>query len=85
MREISMGKDFSDELKKIEKFFVSKMNPKIYGGAKGLEITMLNGFDDMCTVLEKNGVTSEPKKLTVVEFYNKLMFLERMIKERNKK
>lgn len=85
MREITMGVNLSGDLKKIEEFFVGKMKVKIYGGAHGMEVKMINGFDDMCTVLEKNGLSMEPKKLTVVEFYNKLNFLERLIKESNKK
>lgn len=84
MREIYMGVDLSDDLRKIEKFFIGKMKVKAYGGANGLEVKMINGFDDMCTVLEKNGLSQNPKKLTVVEFYNKLIFLEKMIKENSK-
>ena len=72
-------------MKKIEDFFTKKMKPKVYGGSGGLEVKMINGFEDMCTVLIKNNLAIHPKKLTVVEFYNKLIFLEKMIKENNKR
>lgn len=84
MREIGHGIDLSEELDRIEKFFVRKIKVRVYGGAGGMEVKMINGFDDMCTVLVKHGLALKPKELTVVEFYNKLIFLEKMIKENKK-
>ncbi|QDP50442.1 MAG: putative structural protein [Prokaryotic dsDNA virus sp.] len=85
LREVINGIDLSEDLIKVENFFIKKMKPRQYGGAGGMEVKMINGFDDMCTVLIKNNLAVNPKKLTVVEFYNKLTFLEKLIKDSKKK
>lgn len=61
-------KDYSEEIKKHERYFVSQIKPKEFMGGASVELKIERDFEKLCIVLEKH-TTRNVKKLTVREFY----------------
>ena len=79
---IVAGKDNPDATEIVEKLtteLITYSNPKVFTGSNGLEIQFDRQFENLCLVLSEQ-LHVEPKKYTVLEFYNAFDF----VKERQK-
>ena len=79
---IVAGKDNPDATAIVEKLtteLITYSNPKVFTGSNGLEIQFDRQFENLCLVLSEQ-LHVEPKKYTVLEFYNAFDF----VKERQK-
>ncbi len=75
LREI-IGEDVSDEKKRIEDELYMRGNPELYPGEHGLIARLTKNFETNCAVLQRKG-HSNPKKLTVFEFYQASELIEK--------
>ena len=68
---------------RVEGYFEIAMKPKYLIQNKMNEvISMEKSFEATCAVLEDNGI-SNPKRLTIFEFFSKVEFLETKFKTKN--
>lgn len=72
------------QIDKIDEFFLMNLKPNVYGGAEGLEVTMIKGFEDTCNTLNNSGLTTESRNMTTLTFYKTLETVQKIIKEREK-
>ena len=82
LRGILAGKEKPGETDAVEKLtteLVTYSNPKVFTGSNGLEIQFDRQFENLCLVLSEQ-LHVEPKKYSVLEFYNAFDF----VKERQK-
>lgn len=82
LRQIQDPKaDFAEKIEAIDNFLLASMKPKNFFGSKGLEVTMIKGFENTCTILEQNGFSKNPRSLTVLSFYQKLEIAKEQMKK----
>lgn len=84
-----LGEDVSEDKKRIENELYIRNKPEIYGGDKGLLIKIEKNFETDCSILYHKGYP-EPKKLTVLSFYQASELIEKQAEngkqsKRNKK
>ena len=58
--------------------------PVKYGGKDGLLVKIEKEFDNTCLALQQRQI-SDPKKMTVFEYYNAIDFIEKSNPKRNGK
>lgn len=58
-------------------------DPKKFGGSESVEIRQDKQFERMCLLISEN-LHTEPKKFTVLEYYNALEYLKEMAKKAEK-
>ena len=83
LANIIAGEDNPDGTPEIEKLttaLITYSNPKTFAGSDGVEIQFDRQFENLCLVLSEQ-LHVEPKKYSVLEFYNAFDF----VKERAKK
>ena len=59
------------------------MKPKIYGGDKGIILKIEKDYESECIILAQHGIT-DPKKKTVIEFYQAVNIIEKQNKNGSK-
>jgi len=64
-----------EEIKKIEKYFVSQIKPKDFTTSANVELKLERDFEKLCIVLEKH-TNRDVKRLTVKEFYALLSYIK---------
>lgn len=64
--------DFGEEISKLDAYFDKKLAPKVYGGSAGVEVTAIKNFERTCVLLRQMGLSYEPKRMTVLQFYEAL-------------
>ena len=69
----------TDVVEKLTTELVTYSNPKVFTGSNGIEIQFDRQFENLCLVLSEQ-LHVEPKKYSVLEFYNAFDF----VKERQK-
>ena len=82
LNAIVAGKEKPESTANVEKLttaLVTYSNPKVFTGSDGLEIQFDRQFENLCLVLSEQ-LHVEPKKYSVLEFYNAFDF----VKERQK-
>jgi len=57
-----------DEIKKLERYFVSQIKPKEFTGSGSVELKIERDFEKLVIVMEKH-TTRNVKQMTVKEFY----------------
>lgn len=77
--------DVTEEIKKIDEFLIMSFKPKIYHGSQGVEVKMIKNFEDTCTMLELHNLTTDPKRLTTLSFYQKVETMKQILKQQKKK
>lgn len=73
--EQMLGKDTTAEIEKIEQFLMSLIPPQNYSGATGAEVELVRAYERACAVMSQH-VSQNPKKMTVMEFYETLETLK---------
>lgn len=77
------GTDNKDEIAAIDNFILNLFKPKEYSGSNGAEIKAIKGFEEMCLVVSQYTV-KDPKKLTVLEFYQAIEYIKKQHKAQEK-
>ena len=83
--EIIKG-DTRERRKRVERLtdeLVTYMKPRTFSGKSNVEIEFDRQFEDMCLVISQN-LHSDPKRMTVLEYYNAYLYIERQAKEQKR-
>lgn len=70
-----LGEDVDGEILRVENELYNRSKPIVYGGEKGLLISIEKDYESTCVVLQKNGIPY-PKQSTVLEFYSASKLIE---------
>ena len=73
-----------EKLKVIDDFFTESLNPKVFHGAQGMEVRMINNFENTCTMLEVHNFANDAKKLMTISFYQRLETLKKNLTKKKK-
>ena len=73
----------TDAVEKLTTALITYSNPKIFTGSDGVEIQFERQFENLCLVLSEQ-LHVEPKKYTVLEFYNAFDFVKERAKQAEK-
>ena len=76
--------DIDKQIKVIDNFFIDAIKPKVFHGAQGMEVVMINNFENTCTMLEVHNFANDAKKLMTISFYQRLETLKKNL-TKNKK
>lgn len=81
--------DNSDKLQKeieeITDYLLLSIKPKIYGGSNGLEVRYKRGFEQACNLITHYKLSTHPRELTTLAFYEALEDARQIVKNRTKK
>ncbi len=79
--------EIEEQIAAIDDYLLSSLKPKNYHGSSGLEVQMIKGFEDTCVMLSQHNVSSNPRAMTTLSFYQALERVKEQIKarKRNKK
>lgn len=69
-----------DLVEKITTALITYSNPKLFSGSEGVEVKFDRQFENLCLVLSEQ-LHVEPKKYTVLEFYNAFDFVKERAKQ----
>lgn len=72
--------DETDEVEKLTTALVTYSNPQEFAGSDGVEVKFDRQFEDLCLALSEQ-LHVEPKKCSVLEFYNAFDFLQERARE----
>lgn len=64
----------SDDVERLTTELMTYANPKLFSGSEGVEIQFDRQYENLCLVLSEQ-LHIEPKKYTVMEFYNAFEFV----------
>lgn len=84
LQHIISGKDVKQDCEEKETQLALLSKPKIFSGAKSVEITYDKQFEDMCIVLAHN-LQVQPEKMTVLQYYNAFDYLKKLSKKMKRK
>jgi hypothetical protein len=59
------------------------MKPRTFTGMGSVEIEYDRQFEDMCLLISQN-LHTDPKRMTVLEYYNAYQYIERQAKEQKR-
>ena len=77
LQEIISGEDMEQYRKAIETRLVLLSKPRIFWGAKSVEIEYDKQFEEMCLILAHN-LQVNPYSMTVLQFYNAFDYLKKL-------
>lgn len=60
------------------------VKPKTYGGPGGVEVKMVNAYEDSCVILSQH-LSRDPKQMTVLEYRRAIRTLERQVQAQKEK
>ena len=83
LEAIVAGEARPDEVEKVDALtgkLIIYSNPRNYAGSQGAEVRFDREFEDLCLVLSER-LHVEPKKYSVLEFYNAFEFVRERAKE----
>lgn len=75
--------DRTDEVEKLTTRLITYSNPKVFSGSDGMEIQYDRQFETLCLSLSEQ-LHVEPKKMSVLEFYNAFDFVQERAKSRER-
>lgn len=61
--------EVEEKIREIDDLLLSTIKAKNYHGSKGLEVQMMKGFEETCIMISQNGVSSNPRGMTTLSFY----------------
>lgn len=76
--KIIRGTDHKEQINEIDDFLLSLSKPRIFWGKEGAEIQFDKQYEDMCLLLSQK-LTVDPKKMTVLQFYNAFEYIKKTI------
>ena len=77
LQEIISGEDMEQSIKAIETRLALLSKPRIFWGAKSVEIEYDKQFEEMCLILAHN-LQVQPYTMTVLQFYNAFDYLKKL-------
>lgn len=77
------GDDRKDAIEQLTDRLVLWMKPKCFTGSKSVEIGHDKDFESLCLTIQKE-TGADPKRMTVLEFYNAYEYIRKLSKERQK-
>ena len=86
LRTIIDGRATEEDAKEIDDItgeLITYFNPQEYSGSDGVEIKQDRQFENMCLLLSQN-LHVDPKKFTVLEYYNAFEYIKEQAKKANK-
>lgn len=69
------GKDRGEEIERIDNILLRLLPPQNYSGHGGAEVQMIKAYERACAVMSQH-VSKDPKRMTVLEFYEALEALK---------
>lgn len=69
-----------DKIELIEKFIFTSLKPKNFHGPKGVEVQTIKGFEETCILLNQHNVSSNPRRMTTLSFYQALEVVKDQLK-----
>ena len=73
----------TDEVQRLTTALITYSNPQTFTGSEGVEVQFDRQFENLCLVLSEQ-VHVDPKKYTVLEFYNAFDFVKEKAKQAEK-
>lgn len=73
----------AEKLAELDAFILERITPKIYAGAKGLEVRTIQGFEEACILLRQFHVSDDPRRMSAYSFYQSLELLQAQAKSRS--
>lgn len=72
----------NEEIERIDKYFATTYDSKNFNGSasRNVFISIDNSFEDVCFILESNGV-HRPKEIPIYEFQRKLSMIKKQTKK----
>lgn len=70
------GEDRAEQIARVEAALLSLIPPREYSGGTGLEVEMVKAYERACAIMSQH-VSQNPKRLTVLEFYETLGTLKK--------
>lgn len=86
LRTIIEGQATEADAKEIDEItaeLIMYFNPQVFSGSDGVEVTHDKQFENMCLILSQN-LNIDPKKFTVLEFYNAFEYVKEQFKKAKK-
>lgn len=77
--------DFEKQLKEIDDFLISKIDPRVHGGHDGVEVQSVKKFEGTCVLLQQYNVSSNPRRMSTLGFYQALEIIKEQVRKRSKK
>lgn len=84
LKHIITGADVKEQCDKIDAQLAILAKPRIFGGAKSVEISYDKQFEDICLLLTQN-LQIQPREMTVLQFYNAFDYLKKIMKKNKAK
>ena len=83
LQKIQGNKAAIHQIKLIDKDLIKRYQPNIYHGSDGLEVRMIKDFEESIILLSQH-VNRDPKKMTVLEYYQSLETVKKQVKNKEK-
>jgi len=77
-------KEEEEELERVTNSLVLFSDPQTFMGSESVEVQQDKQFENACLVISQS-TNADPKKFTVLEYYNALLYLREQAKEQKKK
>jgi len=77
---IIRGGENSKLIEEIDNFLLTLSKPRVFWGKDSAEIQYDKQFEDMCLMLSQK-LSIEPRKMTVLQFYNAFEYLKKSMKQ----
>lgn len=84
MEQVATGADNSKGIDAVNDYILSLSDPIQYAGSEGLEVRHARQFEQACIALKQYTIT-DPKRLTVFEFYERISTIKKQAKKQRGK
>ena len=86
MQNIAYGstEEREEQIKTFNDYLFGFSNPDKFYGSDGVEATYTRNFESMCILIADN-LSQNPKKLTVIEYYQAFLYLKQKSKPKGSK
>lgn len=75
------SEDKDNEINDIDTKLFEMISPKTFHGSGGLEIKLIRNFEKTCVMLTKYRLSTMPKSMTTLAFYESVEALNEIIKQ----
>ena len=75
-------KKTEEKIKEIDELLFSLFKPATYHGPQGKEVKNIKAFESACNLISQSGINHNPKKMTVVSFYNAIEDIQKQNKKK---
>lgn len=79
------GEDLEEQVRIIDDFLLSKIQPREYSGPDGMEVQTVKSFESTCVLLQQYNASPDPRKMSTLAFYQALEIIKEQVRKRAKK